>query len=89
MFENTARSYLAIRYPWPGYYKALFVQMSKQPGELGEGVDECSRRITTLTEDLLQAHLELLDTFVCRLLSERANSTFTSQDLRASPVDRG
>jgi hypothetical protein len=77
-----------VRTPWSGYLEAgLLIRYLRQAGDLWVQVDQQSRRIDVLREDLREAHLAMMDVLVGHLLGERADCTFSSEDLRAAGVD--
>ena len=89
LFWSTVRSYLAVQTPWSGYLEEglLVLHLRAAGGDLFARVDQQSRRIEGLRKEMREAHLDLLDALVRHLLGERADLTFTSEDLRNVGVD--
>lgn len=88
LFSSTSASFLRTRTPWSGFLEAgLLHKCLEEVSETRERVHQASRRIEQLRDDLREAHLEILDALVARLLRERAHLTFTSADLRALGID--
>ncbi|MEV0136744.1 hypothetical protein AB0H83_51015 [Dactylosporangium sp. NPDC050688] len=88
LFFSTAASLLALRTPWSDFLEAgLLVKKVEQAGPDGQRVMTASHRIETLTDEALQAHLEMLDALAAIMLGDRAELTFSREDLQAIGVD--
>jgi hypothetical protein len=88
LFNSTVRSCLALRTPWSFYHETgLIDRKLDEAGDAGARVTEASDRITRLTDESRQAHLDILDQLLSVFLGERADLVFTSADLLAAGVD--
>lgn len=88
LFASTARSLLALRTPWSGFLESgLLVRRIEGAGANGQRVIAASERINQLMAESRQVHLDMLDAIVAELLGDRADATFTPDDLRAIGVD--
>ncbi|GAA1398027.1 hypothetical protein ACFQZ4_09115 [Catellatospora coxensis] len=88
LFTSTTRSLLALRTPWSGFLESsLLVKKIEEAGANGQRVMAATERIVRLTDESHQVHLDMLDALVAAMLGDRAEATFSADDLRALGVD--
>lgn len=80
-FGSTLRSYLAVRSPTSGYLEAGALFNALDRSGLRAETDTRLARIAQADETSRQEHLELLDLLLRAILGERAEETFTEDDL--------
>ncbi|MEU8003828.1 hypothetical protein AB0B66_21950 [Catellatospora sp. NPDC049111] len=88
LFSSTTRSLLALRTPWSGFMESsLLVKKIEEAGANGQRITAATERVERLTAESRQVHLEMLDALVAAMLGDRAEATFSADDLRALGID--